>query len=80
MATKIMSGLFLEFANPANIYLLKFNNRNTRKRCEICSKLTMKAIERCHPCRSVISIKLIRNFIEITLWHGWRRSGVDFEQ
>ena len=24
------------------IYLLKVNNRNTRRRCEICSKLTMK--------------------------------------
>ena len=23
-----------------NIYLFKINNRNTRKRCEICSKLT----------------------------------------
>ena len=23
---------------PVNIYLFKFNNRNTRKRCEICSK------------------------------------------
>ena len=26
-------------ANPANIYLLKVNNRNTRKKYEICSKL-----------------------------------------
>ena len=25
--------------NPAGIYLLKVNNRNTRARCEICSKL-----------------------------------------
>ena len=25
-----------------NIYLFKFNNKNTRKRCEICSKLTIK--------------------------------------
>ena len=24
-----------------------------------------------HPCRSMISIKLICNFIEITLWHGY---------
>ena len=24
---------------PANIYLFKVNNKNTRKRCEICSKL-----------------------------------------
>ena len=27
---------------PAKIYLFKVNNRNTRKRCEICSKLTIK--------------------------------------
>ena len=28
--------------NPRNIYLFKVNNRNTRKRCEICLKLTIK--------------------------------------
>ena len=27
---------------PGNIYLFKVNNRNTRKRSEICSKLTIK--------------------------------------
>ena len=31
---------------PAGIYLLKVNNRNTRTRCEICSKLTIKMIKR----------------------------------
>ena len=31
---------------PPNIYLFKVNNRNTRKRCGICSKLTTKAPER----------------------------------
>ena len=31
--------------NPANIYLFKVNNRNTRKRCEICSTLTIKTPE-----------------------------------
>ena len=30
---------------PAGIYLLKVNNRNTRARCEICSKLTVKTPE-----------------------------------
>ena len=30
-----------------------------------CSKFTVE-----HPCQSVISIMLICNFIEITLWHG----------
>ena len=33
-------------------YLLKVNNRNTRKRCEISSKLTIKIPER-RQCRSV---------------------------
>ena len=30
---------------PANIYLFKGNNRNTRKSCKICSKLTIKTPE-----------------------------------
>ena len=32
--------------DPAGIYLLKVNNRNTRIKCEICSKLTIKKPER----------------------------------
>ena len=28
-----------------NIYLFKVNNRNSRKRCEICSKLKIKTPE-----------------------------------
>ena len=35
-------------ANPANIYLFKVDNRNTRKRCKICSKLAIKTSERRH--------------------------------
>ena len=31
--------------DPANIYLFKVNT-NTRKKCEICSKLTIKTVER----------------------------------
>ena len=31
--------------NPAGIYLFKVNNRNTRTRCEICSKLTLQIAE-----------------------------------
>ena len=31
---------------PSRIYLLKVNNKNTRTRCEICSKLTIKTPER----------------------------------
>ena len=33
-------------------YLLKVNNRNPRKRCEICSKLTAKTPKRCQWRRS----------------------------
>ena len=33
---------------PNNIYLFKVKNRDTRKRCEICSKLTIKTQERRH--------------------------------
>ena len=41
---------------PAGIYLLKVNNRNTRTRCEICLKLTIKTPERCQWHRSGIFI------------------------
>ena len=37
---------------PADIYLLKVNNRNTRTRCEICSKLTIKKPEQRQSRRS----------------------------
>ena len=33
---------------PANIYLFKVNNRNTRKMCEICSKFTITTLARRH--------------------------------
>ena len=32
----------------ANIYLFEINNRNIRRRYEICSKLTIKTSERRH--------------------------------
>ena len=41
---------------PAGIYLLKVNKRNTRTRCEICSKLTIKVPERRQLRRSGIFI------------------------
>ena len=31
--------------NPASIYFFKVNNKNTRKRCKKCSKLTIKTPE-----------------------------------
>ena len=32
--------------SPAGNYMFKVNNRNTRTRCEICSKLAIKTPER----------------------------------
>ena len=49
----------IPFTIPAGNYMFKVNNRNTRTRCEICSKLTIKIPERCHWRRSGI---LIANF------------------
>ena len=58
-------------ANPVGIYLLKVNNRNTRRRYEICSKLTINT-----PARRQWhhSGAFIVNFEDIS------RFFVDFEQ
>ena len=53
-ATLDRSGLIVN--NPANIYLFKVNNKNTRERCEICSKLTIKTPVRRHWRRSRVFI------------------------
>ena len=44
---------------PANIYLFKIKIKNTRKRYEICSKLTMKTSQRRHGCSSGVIIIII---------------------
>ena len=56
------------------IYLLKVNNKNTRTRCEICSKLTIKTPERCQWHHSGVFIinfehisHLVLKFLFITL-------------
>ena len=51
--------------NLVGIYLLKVNNRNTRIRCEICSKLTIKTPERSQTCSSVSIV----NFEQVIA--GW---------
>ena len=47
-----LSGFFDNFDTklPANIYLFRVNNRNTRKKREICSKLAITTSEQ-HHCR-----------------------------
>ena len=54
-------GVFLGF-NPANIYLFKVNDRNTRKRWEICSKLTIKTPERRHDVVLVFLLSTLNIF------------------
>ena len=59
---------------PAGIYLVKVNNRNTRTRCDVCSKLTIKTLERRHWRRSSVFIanfehvsRLVLVFLLLTL-------------
>ena len=54
-------------ASTAGIYLLKFNNRNTRTMCEICSKLTMKTPERRHWRRSGVFIVKFKHISHLVL-------------
>ena len=48
---------------PAGIYLLKVNNKNTRKKCEICSKLTIKTPER------RIGVVLVSLLVTLNIFH-----------
>ena len=41
---------------PVGIYMFKVSNRNTRSRCEVYSKLTIKTPERRHWRRSSVFI------------------------
>ena len=64
--------------NPAGNYIFKVNNKNTRTRREICSKLTIKTQERRRGCCSGV---FIDNFEHIShhishlvfLNAGWER-------
>ena len=50
--------------DPAGIYLSKVTNRNTRARCEICSKLTIKTPER-HQWRQLGRVFFVKIVIDI---------------
>ena len=43
-------------AFPVGNYMFNVNNRNTKTRCEVCSKLTIKTPERRSWCRSSVFI------------------------
>ena len=64
----------IHFACALKFYLFKANNRNTRKRCELCSKLTIKTR---HWRRSGI---FIVNFEHIYFTSFSSAFIVDFEQ
>ena len=56
--------------NPVAIYMLKVDNRNTRVRCEICSKLTMKTPERCQwrrPGAFIVNFEYILHLVLVFL-------------
>ena len=55
---------------PVNIYLFQVNNRDSRKRCGICLKLTIKTPEQCHWRRSgvfIVNFKHISHFFLVFL-------------
>ena len=48
--------LLIQNTTQEKIYIFKVNNANTRKRCEICSKVTIKTLDRLHWRRSDIFV------------------------
>ena len=68
----MITSLVLKYEDsfPANIYLLKFHNRNSRTRCEIYSKLTIKTPERRHWRRTgvfIVNFEHISNLVPVFL-------------
>ena len=62
---------------PANIYLFKINNRKIRKRCETCSKLTIKPLGRCRSGVFLVNVKqtsqiflVFLSLTEVSLWQN----------
>ena len=71
---------------PTNIYLFKFNNKITRKRCEICSELTIKTPKRRQWRRSgvfIVNLNIFHAFFSVSIinveqeninWDCWTHS------
>ena len=55
------------FLCPAVIYVLKANYKNTRARCEICSKLTIKTPEQRQWCRSGVFVVNFEHISQLLL-------------
>ena len=56
---------------PAGIYVLNVNNRNTRTRCEKCSKLTIKTPERSPWRQSDVFIVNFEHISHLVLFFLW---------
>ena len=59
---------------PANKYMFKVDNRNTRKRYETCSTLTITTIERRHWRRYgvfIVNLEYIPHFFQVFLLLTW---------
>ena len=66
--------LYVFISSPENIYLCKDNNKNTWKRCKICSKLTIKIPERRHwscPWIFIINFEQISQIFHCLLYWLW---------
>ena len=50
------------FVFPTGSFMFKVNNKSSRIRCEICSKLATKTPERRHWCRSGVFIVILNIF------------------
>ena len=55
--------ILLWYILPAIIYLGRVNNRNTRRRCEICSKLTIKTSEQCLLVSLLLTLNIFHPFL-----------------
>ena len=53
---------------PANIYLFKVSSRNTRKKCEVCSKLTKRIPRQYRSGVFIVNFKNISHFFLVFLW------------
>ena len=64
---RVISSWIIDFAVniifPAGIYLLKVNNRNSRTRCEICSKLTINF----YICIFIVNFEYISHLVLVFL-------------
>ena len=66
----------LKFFYPAGNYAFKVNNRNTRKKCEICLELTIKTPERHQWYRSgvlIVNFEHISHLVLVFLYLTLRR-------